>query len=68
MDDDERKKGFRELYMNPHRNDFIMRMPIGVLVDMSAKSVRGIEDGLVLVSLGQHMILEVASIRPQLAE
>lgn len=56
-DDGKSWKGFRELYMNPHRNDFdYENADRSFSLDMSVQQSQSVEleDGLVLVSLGQH--------------
>ena len=56
-DDGKSWKGFRELYMNPHRNDFdYENADRSFSLDMSVQQSQSVEleDGLILVSLGQH--------------
>src|SRR5690554_5201141 len=56
-DDGKSWKGFRELYMNPHRNDFdYENADRSFSLDMSVQQSQSVEleGGLVLVSLGQH--------------
>ena len=56
-DDGKSWKGFRELYMNPHRNDFdYENADRSFSLDISVQQSQSVEleDGLVLVSLGQH--------------